>query len=248
MYILILYLLEIERQGNIMKITVINGTEIKGCTYHIKENFLEPLRDNNEIVEFYLPKDLPHFCCGCKNCFLKSERLCPHTKYVTPIWEAMLDSDLLVFTSPVYALRTTAQMKSLLDHLCVHWMVHRPDDKMFGKKAVILTNAIGVFNSGAQKDIATSLMWLGITDIKKLGIGLLEGIIWDELSDKRRNIIISKINKLAKRYKKNYKPHKGIKVSFLFAILKKMHQKFTLQEEVLSADNQYWVDKGWVKN
>jgi hypothetical protein len=91
-------------------------------------------------------------------------------------------------------------------------------------------------------------MWLGITDIKKLGIGLLEGIIWDELSDKRRNIIISKINKLAKRYKKNYKPYKGIKVSFLFAILKKMHQKFALRENVLSADNQYWVDKGWIKN
>jgi hypothetical protein len=28
-----------------MKITVINGTEIKGCTYHIKESFLEILRD-----------------------------------------------------------------------------------------------------------------------------------------------------------------------------------------------------------
>lgn len=44
-----------------MKITVINGTEIKGCTYNIKENFLEILRQGNEIREFYLPKDLPHF-------------------------------------------------------------------------------------------------------------------------------------------------------------------------------------------
>lgn len=230
-----------------MKIAVINGTEIKGCTYQIKESFLEFLRDDNEIIEFYLPKDLPHFCCGCKNCFLKSEQLCPHAKYVIPIWQAMLDSDLLVFASPVYALRTTAQMKSLLDHLCVHWMVHRPDDRMFDKKAVILTNAIGIFNSGAQKDIATSLMWLGVSNIKKLGIGLLEGIIWNELSDKRRNIIISKTKELAKRYKNDYKIHKGIKVGLLFAITKKMHQIFTKKEEILSADNQYWVDKGWVK-
>jgi multimeric flavodoxin WrbA len=57
-----------------MKITVINGTEIKGCTYHIKESFLETLRDDNEITEFYLPKNLPHFCCGCKNCFLKRDK------------------------------------------------------------------------------------------------------------------------------------------------------------------------------
>lgn len=230
-----------------MKITVINGTEIKGCTYQIKESFLENLREDNEIEEFYLPKDLPHFCCGCKNCFFKSEQLCPHAEFVMPIWNAMLDSDLLVFTSPVYALRTTAQMKSLLDHLCVHWMVHRPDDRMFRKKAVILTNAIGIFNGGAQKDIATSLMWLGVSDIKKLGIGLLEGVVWNELSDKRRNIIISKVKKLAKRYKNTYKTNMGIKVGVLFAITKKMHQSISQKEEPLSADNQYWVEKGWIK-
>ena len=230
-----------------MKITVINGTEIKGCTYNIKKSFLNILRDGNEISEFYLPKDLPHFCCGCKNCFLKSESLCPHEKYVMPIWNSMLNSDLLVFASPVYALRTTAQMKSLLDHLCVHWMVHRPDDRMFNKKAVILTNAIGVFNGGAQKDIATSLMWLGISDIRKLGNGLLEGVIWNELSDKRRKTIIGKTEKLAERYKNNYSVHKGIKVGALFAIMKKMHQALAGKEEALSADNQYWVDKGWLK-
>ena len=230
-----------------MKITVINGTEIKGCTYHIKESFIEVLQDGSEIKEFYLPKDLPHFCCGCKNCFFKSEQLCPHAEYVMPIWNAILDSDLLVFASPVYALRTTAQMKSLLDHLCVHWMVHRPDDRMFSKKAVILTNAIGIFNSGAQKDIATSLMWLGVSDVKKLGIGLLEGVIWNELSDKRRNTIIRKTKKLAKRYKNTNSASKGIKVSFLFAFTKLMHQMIAKQEETLSADNQYWFNKGWIK-
>lgn len=231
-----------------MKITVIIGTEIKGCTYQIKELFLEPLREGNEIREFYLPKDMPHFCCGCKNCFLKSEQLCPHAEYVLPIWNAMLDCDLLVFTSPVYALRTTAQMKALLDHLCVHWMVHRPDDRMFGKRAVILTNAIGVFNGGAQNDIATSLMWLGVSDIKKLGIGLMESVFWQELSDKRRNDITAKVKKLAKSYKNTPAPaRRGIKVRALFALMKMMHQSAARKEDPLSADNQHWLDKGWIK-
>lgn len=229
-----------------MKITVINGTEVRGCTYQIKEIFLEDLRKNNEVREFYLPKALPNFCVGCKNCFIKSELLCPHAEYVMPIWESILDSDLLVFASPVYAMRTTAQMKSLLDHLCVHWMVHRPDDRMFNKKAVILTNGIGPFNGGAQKDIATSLSWLGISDIKKVGVGLMEGIIWNELSDKRRDIIVSKTKKISRRYENNYKSNKGIKVSLLFAITRKMHQEIARNEEVLSADNQYWLDKGWI--
>ena len=230
-----------------MKITVINGTEVKGCTYEIKEAFINVLRNGNEIIEFYLPKDMPNFCIGCKNCFFKSEHLCPHSKFVEPIWDSILKSDLLVFSYPVYALRTTAQMKALLDHLCVHWMVHRPDEKMFDKKAVILTNAIGMINGGAQKDVKTSLTWLGVSDIKKMGIGLMEGVIWNEISDKRRNNIENKAKKLAKKYKKPFKTHKSLKVRLLFGIIKKMHGDFAKKEEILSADNQYWVEKGWIK-
>lgn len=231
----------------LVKITVVNGTEVKGCTYQIKEVFLEKLKENNEITEFYLPRDLPKFCTGCKNCFAKNELLCPDADYVMPIWNSIIESDLLVFSSPVYAMRTTAQMKSLLDHLCVHWMVHRPDDRMFKKKAVILTNGIGPFTGGAQKEISTSLQWLGISDIRKLGVGLMEGVIWDELSNERRNIIINKARKLSKKYEKEYQSKKGIKVSLLFEITRKMHQDIAKKEEILSADNQYWYDKGWIK-
>ncbi len=132
-----------------MKIVVINGTEIKGCTYHIKETFLSILKDENDIMEYYLPKDLPHFCTGCKKCFFKDENLCLHASFTMPIWNAILEADLLVFASPVYALRIPAQMKTVLDHFCCHWMVHRPDKKMFTKRAVILTNSIGAPNSPA---------------------------------------------------------------------------------------------------
>ena len=229
-----------------MKITVINGTEVKGCTYNIKELFLKDLRNGNEITEFYLPKDLPHFCTGCKTCFFKSEENCPHAQYVMPMWKAVLEAELLVFTTPVYALRASAQMKSLLDHLCVHWMVHRPKEIMFEKTAVILTNAVGVFNGGAQKDIATSLMWLGVSKIRKLGIGLLEGVIWNELSEKRRLDIAEKVEKFAAKSTPARTARKGLKVSLLFAVTKMMHQAAAKKEDPLSADNRYWQEKGWI--
>jgi multimeric flavodoxin WrbA len=164
-----------------------------------------------------------------------------------PIWEAMLSADLLIFASPVYALRTTGQMKTLLDHLCSHWMAHRPDERMFYKKAVILTNAIGPMNGGAQRDIATSLTWLGVSDIKKFGVGLMEGVIWDELSEKRRGMITGELQKLAGRYKKPYSSRKGLKVGFIFAFTKKLHQDLARKESIHSVDNQHWIDKGWVK-
>lgn len=229
-----------------MKIAVINGTEVKGCTYRMKEAFLEDLRSGNEIVEFYLPKDLPRFCTGCKTCFFKSEDKCPHASYVMPIWRAMLAADLLVFTSPVYALRASGQMKALLDHLCVHWMVHRPDEKMFSKRAAVLTNAIGVFNGGAQKEIAVSLHWMGISDVKGVGVGLMEGVVWHELSEKRRGNIIKKVKKLAARYKSCRPARKGVRVSVFFQMCRFMHAATAKKENPVSADNRHWLEKGWI--
>ncbi|HWP80690.1 MAG TPA: flavodoxin family protein [Candidatus Acidoferrum sp.] len=230
-----------------MRILAITGTEVKGCTYRMKEIFLDSLREGNEIVEYVLPRDCPKFCSGCKVCFLKSEHSCPHAEFVMPIWEGMLSADLLVFASPTYALRTTGQMKALLDHLCSHWMAHRPDERMFHKKAVILTNAIGPLYRGPQRDIATSLLWLGVTDIKRVGTGLYEGVILDELSEKRRAVITGKLKKLARRYKRPYTARKGLKVRAIFAFTRKLHQDMARKEKVLSADNQHWLDRGWIK-
>ncbi|MEG0379737.1 MAG: flavodoxin family protein, partial [Eubacterium sp.] len=108
-------------------------------------------------------------------------------------------------------------------------------------------NAIGPFTGGPRKDITTSLSWLGISDIKTLGIGLMEGVIWNELSENRRKIITEKVKKRSVRYTKSHKSGKGIKVSLKFAICKTMHQKFIKKEGPLSADDQYWVDKGWIR-
>ena len=229
-----------------MNIVVINGTEIKGCTYRIKEAFLSVLRDGNEIVEYYLPKDMPHFCTGCKTCFFKDEKLCPHAEYTMPVWNAMLKADLLVFAAPVYALRTPGQMKALLDHFCCHWMVHRPDKAMFTKRAVILTNSIGASNREAQKDIATSLQWLGISDVRCLGFGLMEGVNWQELSDKRKNKIERKVINLAKKHVPFKPGHMGLKVRVLFNVCRMIHKGLLKKEETPSADNQHWINNGWI--
>jgi len=230
-----------------MNIVLINGTEVKGCTYHLKNIFLDELREGNKITEFYLPKDCPHFCCGCKTCFAIDENKCPHAEYIIPIWKAIIDADLIVFAYPVYALRAPGQIKSLLDHFCVHWIVHRPKEEMFSKRAVILTQSIGAPNGAAQNDVATSLSWLGISDIKKLGFGLMEHVIWEKLSERRKKKIEMKIKKFAKRYSNKYNVHKSIKHYILFAICKILHQETIKNENPISTDNKYWLEKKWIK-
>lgn len=232
-----------------MKCVLINGTEIKGCTYHIKELFLDELQAD-ELQEFTLPKDGPDFCTGCKQCFMVSEMKCPHRDKAEPIWQAMKEADLIVFAYPVYCLRTPGQVKTLLDHFGVHWFAHRPDPIMFNKRAAIITQSIGAPNGGAQKDVATSMTWWGISDIHKIGFGMMEGVIWDELSSGRRGDIEKKIRVFARKLQGPAKSRRSFKHRLFFAMCRKMQKgmkkKLAAEGKPLTADLRHWMDQGWV--
>jgi hypothetical protein len=96
--------------------------------------------------------------------------------------------------------------------------------------------------------VAASLSWMGISDIKKLGFGLMEHVIWEKLSEKRKKIITTKTIKLAKRYGNKYKTHINIKHYILFAVCKMLHQKTLRKENPISVDNKYWLERKWIKN
>lgn len=232
-----------------MKCVVINGTEQKGCTYMLKEIFLDELKPE-QLSEFYLPKDAPDYCTGCKLCFMKGESLCPHHKKVAPIWQAMLEADLIVFAYPVYVLRTPGHVKSLLDHLGVHWCAHRPDPKMFNKTAAIITQSIGAPNNDAQKDVKTSLNWLGVPRVKKIGFGMMEGVIWNEISEKRRNRFESKIRYFARQFQDIKPAAMSLNTKFIFEMCRMMQNNLlnnTPKDKELSVDLKHWLEHGWIK-
>jgi multimeric flavodoxin WrbA len=214
----------------------------------MKEMFLDHLRDGNEITEFY-PADMPPFCVGCKNCFLRGEQLCPHAAKTMPVWEAMLESELLVFAYPVYALRVPASIKSLLDHLCVHWMVHRPDARMFSKTAVLLTNSVGAPNGSAQKDVKTSLSWMGVSEVYACGAGMMGDVLWDQISDKHVEMLRRKTDRLYEKVR-DLKPRRRMKLreQAEFLLCRKMHQMVLKSEDTPSLDTQHYLAHGWIRS
>ena len=68
-----------------MKVVMINGQNHKGSTWHIGRMLAEKLTVPEDITEFFLPRDMPHFCLGCTQCFMKSETLCPHAAQLAPL-------------------------------------------------------------------------------------------------------------------------------------------------------------------
>lgn len=231
-----------------MKITVINGTEKHGVTYHLKEIFLDRFRGKSEIREFYLPKDCPAFCSGCTNCILKSEHICKDAEYIQKIAASLFESDLIVMTSPAYVMHTTGSMKTLLDHFAYLWMPHRPAPEMFTKRAVIITQCLGAGAKSTAKDIKHSLSWWGISEITMFTGKLMGNIIWESLSEKKRSELTKKINGLSEKfssidYEKPSKVTAITKIKFLFC---RMMQKSLHENDPEYLDGKYWAELGWL--
>ena len=95
----------------------------------------------------------------------------------------------------------------------------------------------------------TTLEWLGVPDIKRIGFGMMEGIIWDDLSTERKDKIESKIKAFAKDIKNSTPKKFSIKSSLYFKMCKEMQkgQKKKLgKDEKPQPDLQHWMDHGWV--
>ena len=230
-----------------MKITVVNGTEKHGVTYRLKEIFPDSFRERAEIREFYLPKDRPNFCAGCTVCFTVDQQQCKDAQYVQEIEKAMLEADLLMFTSPAYVFHSSGSMKCMLDHFGYRWMPHRPAEEMFGKRTVIITQCLGAGAASTAKDIRDSLSWWGISDIRACTFRLMSDIHWDKLPEKKRAAMEKKLKTAADKIRRidfSKPAHTGIVTKGKFLACR-MIQKKVGEDRPESVDFRYWQSNGW---
>ena len=232
-----------------MKIVVINGTEQKGCTFAMKEVFLATIGSGHDIVEYYLPADCPVFCTGCKACFYRDISICPHAQYTEPIWQSILAADLLVFASPTYVFRATAQLKALLDHYASKWLAHSPEKPLFSKQAVIITNAIGQGMAKTAADIKVSLDFWGIghTFIIKQALG---SVNWATVADKRKKSIQKQSERAVAKIRQKAAAKPRLKIRALFGVMKMAQVMINKAERKAgrgpTKDYLHWQANGWL--
>jgi len=222
-----------------MKIAVIHGQGHKGSTYNTAKLLCDKL--GGEVTEFFLPKDFDCFCKGCFACF-ENEAKCPDYDKLKPITEAIDAADVVILTSPVYAMHASGAMKALLDHYAYRFMVHRPEEKMFSKQAVCISTAAGAGMDSTIKDMADSTYFWGIAKTYKLGVAVQE-CRWDAVKPRIKRKIERKTKTLARKITKragNIKP--GIKTKAFFGMMAMMQKN-----GFNPADAEYWKAKGWTK-
>lgn len=134
-----------------MKILTIHGSPHKGQTYKATMEFLAQLGDRIEIEvkHVFLFQEHLEQCRGCGTCVTHGEERCPSKDRLREIHALIRDADVLILTTPVYALQVTALVKNFIERSS--YVFHRPC--YFGKGFMSISTQ---FYSG-DKDVAKYL-------------------------------------------------------------------------------------------
>ena len=223
-----------------MKIVMLNGQNHKGSTYHIGRMIADKIAGDNEILEFFFPKDLNHFCMGCYRC-IEDEKACPYYEEKKVILDAIEEADVLIATTPTYCMHVSASLKALIDMMFDYWMVHRPKTCMFGKRMVIVSTSAGASPKSAMKDVEDAFFNMGVPSITKYGIAV-QAMNWDTVRDSKKKKIDKDTTRIARKLGKNKKPHVGIKTRLVFGMMRMMQKNGWGSSPV---EKVYWEKNGW---
>ncbi len=230
-----------------MKLAVINGSTRRGSTWNSMDLIRQELKKYAEVEskEFFLPDAMPHFCAGCFSCFFNGEDKCPHSEAVRSIADAILEADLIILTSPVYALDVSGQMKALLDHLCYMWLSHRPDPKMFNKIGLTVTTTAGAGLRHASKTLRNSLKFWGVKKVFTVKHAVAAAK-WSGVPEKNKSRIKKNAEKTAKKIAQAVKnadrlPNPLFR-SFMFGMVIRAMKKYDWGERDIS----HWKAQGWL--
>ena len=227
-----------------MNILMINGTMRQESTYNIGKMLIDRIKKEEDmVIELFLPRDMPEFCRGCGMCIAKGEEKCPdYLIYMKRITRLIDDADLLVFTTPVFCFHASGQMKALLDHYGYRWMVHRPEGSMFKKQAVCIATAAGAGMKKALKDIKDSLAFWGVGRIFTYGIAV-QNTSWEAVSEDIKVKIKEGLDKLASKIKLSPEEvQPSFKAKLMFYMGRMLQKRMQFNE----ADRVYWGEKGWL--
>lgn len=225
-----------------MKVVLVHGQNHKGSSYHVGHMIVDKLSDVSSVDEFFLPRDLNHFCLGCYQC-IEDDTKCPFYEEKRKIMDAVEAADLLVFTTPTYCMRASAPMKSLLDLTFNYWMIHKPRKCMFRKKAVVVTTAAGAGGKSAMKDITNTFLYWGIPYVKTCGMSV-QAMNWAGVSEKNKAKLEKATDRLARQISAKKVVRPGLKTKGLFLMMRMMQKAGWGSGE---AEKEYWETQGWLE-
>jgi hypothetical protein len=104
-----------------MQITILNGDMTQGESdfSNYIETLAEKLGANHSVFLFHLNKMNLHYCTGCWSCWWKTPGKCAINDDAEEIFKSYINSDFVIFASPLLAGFTSSSLKKITDRLIV---------------------------------------------------------------------------------------------------------------------------------
>ena len=145
-----------------MKIAILNGSPRKQNTEAMVNAFAEGAKEAGHEVEIlHVGKMKIAGCLGCEYCHGKGEGKCIQKDDMEKVLPAYLDSDMIVFASPLYYATLTAQLEAAIQRV---YCIGKPAKAT--KAALLLSSASGAYDAA----IARYQAYTGFTGIEDMGV------------------------------------------------------------------------------
>jgi len=122
-----------------MKLTVITGSpHKKGTTALLADKFIEGAKEaGHEVIRFDAAFENVKPCLACEYC-ASHDGECVHKDTMNDLSKQLVETELIVFVTPLYYFGMSAQIKAVIDRF------HASNTKIVGnKKAMLLAAAYG---------------------------------------------------------------------------------------------------------
>ena len=145
-----------------MRIEILNGSPRKENTAAMIEAFREGAEEaGHEVEVLHVGKMKINGCLACEYCHTKGEGKCIQKDDLEKIMPAYLESDMLVFASPIYYFAPTAQLEAAWQRV---YCIGKPAKAT--KAALLLSSGSGAYDAA----IAQYKAFTGYVGIQDMGV------------------------------------------------------------------------------
>ena len=170
---------------------VVGSPRRKGNTHILVSRILEGATEEGAAVEYLFLKDLKILeCDGCHACWKR--RRCSKHDDMQGVYSKIMESDALVFGTPVYWYGPTALMKGFIDRF-VYFNCPKNREKIRGKRAAIAVPFEEEGDEAAEPVVIFFERTLAYLEMEIVGKVLVPGVT-------RRGEIKNKEEKLREGY------------------------------------------------
>ena len=145
-----------------MKIAILNGSPRKENTAAMIEAFCEGAEEaGHEVEVLHVGKMKINGCLACEYCHTKGEGKCIQKDDLEKIMPAYLESDMVVFASPIYYFAPTAQLEAAWQRV---YCIGKPAKAT--RAALLLSSGSGAYDAA----IAQYKAFTGYVGIQDMGV------------------------------------------------------------------------------